>query len=130
MTLPTVHIVDNPAIAQPKIGYFIRLVMKTEKVSMLDYLVWSAQTQSIVGGQLFPGDQEFKVNMRTEELLAYLAKWSTAHVMNTHLYMTKDAALLLLPEMCRPRVPFALAKANLEIRIACVTELTNSLKFN
>lgn len=62
-------------------------------------------------------------------LLQFLSTWNGNHHSKKYIYLTLEAAKILLPKMCVPQVPFALAVADEELKALCVSSLSRSLQF-
>lgn len=124
MSLPVVHVVSDPSQAMPEQGTFVRLIREWIFISDLGYSEWSLHVQSRVGGQLMP-DETKLTRIRIEKVISQL---QNLEYMNVHVYMDLEAAQELLPLMCRPQVPFALAEPNPALRELCVKELSMNLR--
>ncbi len=129
MYLPKIYITADPSMAESDLGSFIRITMEYQTSDLLPLATWSAHALTKIGGVLMPSEGHlFCVGM--PEVLGYIERWSNSSLDARTIFMTLEAARVLVPEMCRPRVPFALYEPNAELKALCVRQLSYSLKFD
>jgi hypothetical protein len=125
MPLPVIVVVEDPAIVAYESGTEVRLAREQIFISDLWFSLWAMEVMEQ------PRDEDKPVlallsKLRINRLILELAL--RRHRIRK-IYLTPDAASELLPEMCRPLVPFALERYDAELVQACAAVLGESLDF-
>lgn len=123
--LPAIVLTENPEKQEADQGVFAQLLMQRVFITDLYFTQWSISIQRIIAGQKMSVEYQ-ELNIRIEELVALLFKWR--HELK-YIYLTEEAAKELLPEMCMPRAPFALAEENPELHELCLKAVRDNLYF-
>ena len=123
--LPLIVLIENPEKQEAKQGVFAQLLMQRVFITDLYYTQWSISIQRTIDGQKMSVEYQ-ELNIRIDELVSILFEWR--HELK-YVYLTEEAAKELLPEMCMPRAPFALAVENPELQELCLKGLKDSLYF-
>ena len=124
-----VTLVDDPASAEPQDGAFMRITSDKEHPMFIPDICWSAHSlykrdgETVLDGPLLKG-------FREGDLLTHIKEWLVWAAPERVLFMTKEAAIILTPLMSYPRVRFELVVPDEDIRTACLSLWSSSLKFS
>lgn len=126
--IPVVTVVDDPASAEPKQGAFLRITMDKLHPLYIPDICWSVHALHKHDGEIVPYEPLLK-GFREGDMRVHITEWSRVQSSEQYIFMTKEAALIMVPLMSYPRLRFELAAPDEDIRTSCVLLWSSSLKF-